>query len=85
MGMRNEFNFRWENPVNIRCCQYLNSRPKISIRTGTPANQAARPKGAHLLLQMRTKVLNNELDDVFRRWYPKFRSVTQPATGQNVA
>jgi hypothetical protein len=30
-------------------------------------------KGAHLLLQTRTKVLNNELDDVFRRWYPKFR------------
>jgi hypothetical protein len=32
--------------------------------------------GAHLLLQMlqtRTKVLNNELEDVFRRWYPRFR------------
>ncbi|MBV9085575.1 MAG: hypothetical protein JOZ62_23110 [Acidobacteriaceae bacterium] len=31
-------------------------------------------RGAHLLLQTRTKVLNNELDEVFRRWYPKFRS-----------
>ena len=31
-------------------------------------------RGAHLLLQTRTKVLNNELDDVFRRWYPQFRS-----------
>jgi hypothetical protein len=30
-------------------------------------------RGAHLLLQTRTKVLNNELDEVFRRWYPKFR------------
>jgi hypothetical protein len=30
-------------------------------------------RGAHLLLQTRTKVLNNELDDVFRRWYPQFR------------
>ena len=30
-------------------------------------------RGAHLLLQTRTKVLNEELDDVFRRWYPKFR------------
>ena len=30
-------------------------------------------KGAHLLLQIRTKVLNNELEDVFRRWYPQFR------------
>ena len=32
------------------------------------------PRGAHLLLQTRTKVLNNELDAVFRRWYPRFRS-----------
>jgi len=30
-------------------------------------------KGAHLLLQIRTKVLNNELEDAFRRWYPQFR------------
>jgi transposase-like protein len=25
MGMNNEFNYRWENPVKIRCCQYLNN------------------------------------------------------------
>ena len=31
-------------------------------------------RGAHLLLQTRTKVLNNELDEVFRRWYPRFRA-----------
>jgi hypothetical protein len=30
-------------------------------------------KGAHLLLQTRTKVLNNELEDAFRNWYPQFR------------
>jgi hypothetical protein len=30
-------------------------------------------KGAHLLLQIRTKVLNKEFEDVFRRWYPQFR------------
>ena len=35
-------------------------------------------RGAHLLLQTRTKVLNDELDKVFRRWYPKFR--LQPQT-----
>ena len=29
--------------------------------------------GAHLFLQTRTKVLNDELVEVFRRWYPKFR------------
>jgi hypothetical protein len=32
------------------------------------------PRGAHLLLQTRTKVLNNELEAVFHRWYPRFRS-----------
>ena len=31
-------------------------------------------RGAHLLLQTRTKVLNSELDETFRRWYPKFRT-----------
>jgi hypothetical protein len=30
------------------------------------------PEGAHLLLQTRTKVLNEELEGVFRRWYPQF-------------
>ena len=25
MGMRNEFNFRWENPVKIRPCQDVNN------------------------------------------------------------
>jgi putative transposase len=25
MGMRNEFNFRWNNPVKIRSCKYLNN------------------------------------------------------------
>jgi hypothetical protein len=31
-------------------------------------------RGAHLLLQTRTKVLNNELEGVFRRWYPQFHA-----------
>ena len=36
-------------------------------------------KGAHLLLQIRTKVLNNELEDTFRRWYPQFRTQKKAA------
>ena len=28
MGMNNEFNYRWENPVKIRSCQYLNNISK---------------------------------------------------------
>jgi len=30
-------------------------------------------RGAHLLLQTRTKVLNDELEGTFRQWYPRFR------------
>ena len=29
-------------------------------------------KGAHLLLQMRTRVLNGELRSKFAEWYPGF-------------
>jgi hypothetical protein len=29
-------------------------------------------KGAHLLLQIRTRVLNGELRDEFKKWYPSF-------------
>ena len=30
------------------------------------------PRGAHLLLQIRTRVLNDTLPDDYRRWYPDF-------------
>ena len=36
-------------------------------------------RGAHLLLQTRTKVLNNELENVFRNWYPLFRPAAKEA------
>ena len=32
------------------------------------------PRGGHLLLQTRTKVLNDDREDTFRRWYPRFRA-----------
>jgi hypothetical protein len=32
------------------------------------------PRGAHLLLQTRTKVLNSDLEHVFRGWYPQFHA-----------
>jgi hypothetical protein len=35
-------------------------------------------RGAHLLLQIRTRVLNDDWEDTFRRWYPGFRAYTQP-------
>ena len=36
------------------------------------------PRGAHLLLQVRTRVLNNELRDTFSRWYPGMDLAPQP-------
>ena len=30
-------------------------------------------RGAHLLLQIRTRVLDDEWENTFRRWYPDFR------------
>jgi hypothetical protein len=36
------------------------------------------PRGAHLLLQIRTRVLNNDLAGDFARWYPGLTSPGQP-------
>jgi hypothetical protein len=33
-------------------------------------------KGAHLLLQTRTKVLDGDLEGIFRGWYPQFQPVS---------
>ena len=35
------------------------------------------PRGAHLLLQVRTQVLNDELRASFERWYPGFGAQDQ--------
>ena len=42
-------------------------------------------KGAHLLVQMRTKVLNNELEGLFRQWYPSFRTAASGKQEQKAA
>ena len=36
------------------------------------------PEGAHLLLQVRTQVLNKDWEATFRSWYPRFRPVQTP-------
>jgi hypothetical protein len=39
------------------------------------------PQGAHLLVQVRTRVLNDQLANDFHRWYPNFsRAPDTPAT-----
>ena len=42
-------------------------------------------KGAHLLLQTRTRILNDELEDMFRGWYPRFRPKPQTSSEQKAA
>jgi hypothetical protein len=37
------------------------------------------PEGAHLLLQVRAQVINEDWEATFRRWYPGFRPVPTPA------
>ena len=36
------------------------------------------PRGAHLLLQVRTRVLNDQLASDFHRWYPDFNPAPDP-------
>jgi len=44
------------------------------------------PKGAHLLLQVRTQVINGDWEATFCRWYPGFRPMpTSAATSQQLA
>jgi hypothetical protein len=38
------------------------------------------PEGAHLLLQVRIQVLNEDWEDTFRHWYPNFRPVQTVGT-----
>lgn len=39
------------------------------------------PQGAHLLLQVRTPMLNGEWEGILRTWYPRFHSVLAPDLG----
>ena len=45
----------------------------VSKRMVKHQQMAWTERGAHLLLQTRTRVLNGELEETFRRWYPQFR------------
>jgi hypothetical protein len=43
------------------------------------------PEGAHLLLQVRTAVINEDWEDTFRTWYPQFRLVASDADNGEAA
>lgn len=43
------------------------------------------PEGAHLLLQVRTQVLNDGWEATFRTWYPRFRPLPAQTTAAQEA
>ena len=49
----------------------------ISKRFCKKQQMAWTPRGAHLLLQIRTRVLNSDWEAIFRAWYPGFRAIPQ--------
>src|SRR5271166_4379548 len=69
--------FRAPKSPNLR--NWLSQKPNSWSKP--PRSWVWTLHGAHLLLQTRTRVLNQDLDDLFRRWYPKFRS--QPQTQES--
>jgi hypothetical protein len=54
----------------------------VSKRTVKWQQMRWKLRGAHLLLQVRTRVPNDELADVFQRWYPQF---VAPSPSNSVA
>jgi hypothetical protein len=53
----------------------------ISKRFCKKQQMAWTPRGVHLLLQIRTRVLNGEWETTFRQWYPGFR----PCVNEGIA
>jgi hypothetical protein len=51
----------------------------VSKRMVKKQQMGWRLRGAHLLLQIRTRVLDEQWENTFRRWYPAFRPAGQPA------
>jgi hypothetical protein len=50
----------------------------ISKRFCKKQQMAWTQRGAHLLLQIRTRVLNGDREATFREWYPRFHAAPQP-------
>src|SRR5258708_40232707 len=67
---------RWRNKERI-ATGFVESTVNqvISKRMVKKQQMQWTPRGAHLLLQIRTRVLNDEWGETFRTWYPGFRSL----------
>ena len=68
---------RWRG--DLQCVRGVVGQPGGEQADGQKAEMRWTPKGAHLLLQVRTRVLNDELGDAFRRWYPEVVSAPKAA------
>jgi hypothetical protein len=49
----------------------------ISKRFCKKQQMGRTPRGAHLLLQIRARVLNGDWEATFQQWYPGFRASPQ--------
>ena len=65
-------------PEPRTCCLRPAVNQVVSKRMVKKQQMRWTPRGAHLLRQVRTRVLNDDLAEVFRRWYPAFSSPGDP-------
>ena len=63
----------------VRRCLFAISSPSAS---GFEQQMRWTERGAHVLLQVRTRVLNEDLRATFWRWYPGLRADPEPAEGE---
>jgi hypothetical protein len=65
---------RWRNEESI-AMGFVESAVNqiVSKRFAKKQQMQWTKKSAHLVLQMRTQVLDERLEDIFRDWYPDFR------------
>jgi len=59
----------------VRRCLFAISSPSAS---GFEQQMRWTERGAHLLLQVRTRVLNEDLREMFQRWYPGMKAEPGP-------
>jgi hypothetical protein len=50
----------------------------LSAKRAKSPDGSRSERGAHVLLQVRTRVLNEDLRETFRRWYPGMKADPGP-------
>jgi hypothetical protein len=61
--------------MTLKPCKGCAASVEIDVTAGLLIGRVLQwtPEGAHLLLQVRTQVLNDDWEATFRSWYPGFR------------